>query len=77
MISLRLRVAGACFKEKAHVQKGMVAGTDLKIGVPLLVKASGRPFPEPILNHNEMMSENKNESSELIEYYYEAITKNC
>lgn len=25
---------GACFKEKAHVQNRLAAGTDLKIGVP-------------------------------------------
>lgn len=41
-------MAGACLKEKAHIQKGMVASTDLKIGVPLLVEASGRHFPEAI-----------------------------
>jgi hypothetical protein len=44
MRSIVPRVVGACLKEKAHIQKGMVAGTDLKIGVPLLVEASGRPL---------------------------------
>ena len=33
---------GACFKEKAYVQKEMAAGTDPNIGVPLLAEASGR-----------------------------------
>ena len=51
-------MAGACFKEKAHIQKGMVAGTDLKIGVPLLVEASGRPFPEAIEYCNEAITKN-------------------
>ena len=52
------RVAGATLREKAHIQKGMVAGTDLKIGVPLLVEASGRPFPEPIEYCNEAITKN-------------------
>lgn len=49
-------MAGACFKEKAHVQKEMAAGTDPKIGVPLVAEASGRPFPEAIEYCNEAIT---------------------
>lgn len=51
MFILYLRIAGACFKEKAYVQKELAAGTGLMIGVPFYAKDSGRPFPEAIYNY--------------------------
>jgi hypothetical protein len=39
-----LEGGGACFKEKAYVQKELAAGTRLKIGVPFYAEASGGLF---------------------------------